>query len=375
MLWVRAEERPSEHRTPIVPADAAKLVGHGLHVVVEDAPQRIYPATAYAAAGCEIVPSGQWRYAPRDAYVVGLKELPDDGTPLIHSHVYFGHCYKGQPGADALLRRFTAGGGELLDLEYLIDAGGRRLAAFGYWAGYAGAALGVLQAHGLLASPLVPMSKQGIDAHLAQVGTHSEAQIVTQIRTLVIGALGRCGTGARDALAQAGQVVTAWDLAETRDLDRSVVIGHDLLVNAVLTTGPAPPFVTAADVRDRRRRLATIADVTCDVGSPHHTIPIYDATTTWKEPVRRVAGEPAPLDVIAIDNLPSLLPREASDAFSADLAPHLRMLDGPDPGAGRSDVPWAACRQRFRQAASQAPSQTRTEPVSHATKAGNEPTR
>ena len=34
---------------------------------------------------------------------------------------------------------FRAGGGALYDLEYLTDDTGRRLAAFGYWAGYAGA--------------------------------------------------------------------------------------------------------------------------------------------------------------------------------------------------------------------------------------------
>ena len=38
------------------------------------------------------------------------------------------------------------GGGALLDLEYLTDDHGRRLAAFGYWAGYVGAALAVLHA-------------------------------------------------------------------------------------------------------------------------------------------------------------------------------------------------------------------------------------
>jgi saccharopine dehydrogenase (NAD+, L-lysine-forming) len=46
------------------------------------------------------------------------------------------------------------------------------------------------------------------------------------------------------------------------------------------------------------------------------------------------------LDVIAIDNLPSLLPRESSDAFSADLLPHLLTLDAPDSA-------WSSCRQRF----------------------------
>ncbi len=39
------------------------------------------------------------------------------------------------------LRSFARGGGTLLDLEFLQDEKGRRLAAFGYHAGFAGAAL------------------------------------------------------------------------------------------------------------------------------------------------------------------------------------------------------------------------------------------
>ena len=54
----------------------------------------------------------------------------------------FGHAYKGQPDGQKLLSRFAAGGGILYDLEYLTDETGRRVAAFGYWAGFAGAAFG-----------------------------------------------------------------------------------------------------------------------------------------------------------------------------------------------------------------------------------------
>ena len=43
-----------------------------------------------------------------------------------------------------LLDRFQACGGALYDLEYLVGADGRRVAAFGYWAGYAGATVSLL---------------------------------------------------------------------------------------------------------------------------------------------------------------------------------------------------------------------------------------
>jgi saccharopine dehydrogenase (NAD+, L-lysine-forming) len=78
--------------------------------------------------------------AAKDAYIIGLKELPeDDDTPLTHTHIFFAHCYKYQAGWRELLARFAAGGGRVLDLEFLTNAAGRRVAAFGRSAGFVGA--------------------------------------------------------------------------------------------------------------------------------------------------------------------------------------------------------------------------------------------
>jgi saccharopine dehydrogenase (NAD+, L-lysine-forming) len=73
--------------------------------------------------------------------------------------------------------------------------------------------------------------------------------------------------------------------------------------------------------------------------------------TTWQVPVRRLhGGTPehgtAPLEVIAIDNLPSLLPREASEGFSADLTPHLLGLAEEGGPSG----PWRAAGRAFDRA-------------------------
>ncbi|HJQ02681.1 MAG TPA: hypothetical protein VJ851_13860 [Jatrophihabitans sp.] len=159
-------------------------------------------------------------------------------------------------------------------------------------------------------------------------------------RVLVIGALGRSGRGACDALALAGARVTEWDVEQTRQLDRDALLAHELLVNTVLVTRPVPPFVTAADADDPARALRVICDVTCDVGSPYNLLPIYDELTSWQQPTRRLRDGDVPLDIIAIDNLPALLPLEASVSFSAELAPRLRELAGPS-------APWQRCRQRF----------------------------
>ncbi|MEV4846346.1 saccharopine dehydrogenase [Micromonospora matsumotoense] len=338
-LWVRHETRSTERRTPVTPDDARRLVGAGLDVTIEESPQRTFPLREYLDAGCTGAPAGSWPDAPPDTVVVGLKELPDQPAVLTHRHVYFGHAYKGQRGAPELLRRFSAGSGALLDLEYLVDDDGRRLAAFGYWAGYLGAALGVLHLAGELDVPLAPLRRSDLDERLRRSTKTGEPP-----RALVIGALGRCGRGARSALAVAGITPTCWDMAETANLDRATLLDHDLLVNTVLSTGPVEPFLTVADIDRPDRRLALVVDVTCDVGSPYNTLPIYDRTSTWDHPAIRLRTAEPVLDVIAVDNLPSLLPHEASVAFSADLLPHLLSLADP------TAATWRRCERVYREA-------------------------
>jgi hypothetical protein len=335
---MRHEGRETERRAPIVPADAARLVAHGIALTVEESPQRAFQIADYAHAGCAIAPTGSWVHAPADEYVVGLKELPELPPTLRHRHVYFGHAYKGQRGARALLGRFAAGGGVLLDLEYLVGEDNRRLAAFGYWAGYVGAALAILHHGGHLARPLCPTSKAELDGLLRRCAGADAP------RVLVIGALGRSGRGACDAARVAGVRPTRWDLDETRRLDLPALLDHDILVNTVLVTEPAPPLLTTAALRAGPRRLGVVADVTCDVASACNVLPIYDRTTSWAEPTLRLDGVGQALDVIAIDNLPSLLPTEASVAFSADLTPHLLSLGTSAPTWRRcADVYLAAC--------------------------------
>ena len=202
-LWLRAETRASERRAPLVPEDAARLVERGFEVTVEDSAQRVFPLADYAAAGCRTAPEGTWCETDDDQYVLGLKELPEEPGELRHRHIFFGHCFKGQSGAQRLLARFRAGGGALLDLEYLTDERGRRLAAFGYWAGYVGAALAVLHRRGVLTAPLRDTDRAALDGLL-----RASAQAAAPTSALVIGALGRCGRGARDALATAGTTPT-----------------------------------------------------------------------------------------------------------------------------------------------------------------------
>jgi len=189
-LWVRAEQRPHEERVGLTPEGAAALVAAGITVSVEESHNRAIPIDGYLRAGCQIVAENSWPFAPKDAIIFGLKELPEDGTPLTHRHIMFGHAFKGQPAGKVLLQRFKAGGGVLYDLEYLVNEQGRRVAAFGYWAGYAGAAVSLKcwaaqQRDGIAGPVAVYAGKAELLANLAQ-----ELAGLSRPNALIIGFVG-----------------------------------------------------------------------------------------------------------------------------------------------------------------------------------------
>ncbi|KAI5289008.1 Saccharopine dehydrogenase [Ascosphaera aggregata] len=235
-LHLRAEEKIMEHRSALTPKTTRKLVDAGYTVNVERSSlepcrKRIFPDSEFEAAGATLVPEGSWVNAPKDHIIVGLKELDETKDfPLRHAHVTFAHCYKNQGGWEKALGRWGRGGGLLYDLEFLQDDKGRRVAAFGYHAGFAGAALALKNWAWQLENP--GKALPGVDAYTGGKGYYgSETEMIEQIqadvergakiaghkpRILVIGALGRCGRGAVDACTRSGvKEVLRWDMAET----------------------------------------------------------------------------------------------------------------------------------------------------------------
>jgi len=342
-LWVRAEQRPNEERVGLTPEGAAALIAAGIRVTVETSSVRAIPIDGYLAAGCEIASENLWPDAPSDAIIFGLKELPDDGTPLRHRHIMFGHAYKGQPAGRVLLQRFKAGGGTLYDLEYLVDETGRRVAAFGYWAGYAGAAVALkcwaAQQRGAIAGPVAKYA--GKTALLADLLT--ELPETLRPRAIIIGALGRVGTGAADLCTALGVDVTKWDMAETASGGPfPQVLQHEIFLNCILARPGCPVFVPASAIDDPARKLTVIGDIACDPTSDFSPIKVYDRATDWAEPALRVATDPV-LDVTAIDNLPSLLPVESSQDYATQLLPTLTALTMIEAGVwGRAKAEYLA---------------------------------
>ncbi|KAK4516481.1 pre-mRNA-splicing factor rse1 [Mucor velutinosus] len=340
-LWLRAETKPMEHRAALTPATAKILLDAGFKITVERSEQRIFDDEEYVKVGCPLVEKLSWKTdAPADAYIVGLKELPEnDDSPLHHTHIFFAHCFKNQGGWKELLHRFDAGNGTILDLEFLNDSNGRRVAAFGYMAGFAGSAVaidvwchqktGATEKYGALTpypneDALISYTKDRLTAAVALNNNEYP-------KVMVMGALGRCGTGACDFARKAGipeENIIKWDINETKKGGPfPEIVQSDIFVNCIYLNQKIPPFITQELIDGDDRKLSIISDVSCDTTNPNNPIPVYSINTTFDKPTVPVeSSNPYPLEVCSIDHLPTLLPRESSDMFSHDLLPTMLAL-------------------------------------------------
>ena len=337
-LWLRAEHKPLEARVAVTPVIAKQLVSAGFPVVIEESSQRAFDIQDYIDAGCSVAAEHSWRHSAANNIIIGLKELPDDFGALTQTHIHFAHVYKYQQGWQSTLNAFHRDGGRLYDLEYLVDEDGRRVAAFGYWAGFVGAALSILawcaQRNNTQLGTVEPWHSQ-----IALVDTVKSAlnSIGSNPSILVIGALGRSGRGAIALCESYGLSVTSWDQQETAaggPFDQ--ILQHHILINCVFLNSPVGAFTTLSHMQNPTRSLSVIGDVSCDPYSELNPLPVYTQCTTMLAPTERVIEStdttPLPVDVMSIDHLPSLLPVESSQEFSNALAPHLLQLDSLNTG-------------------------------------------
>ncbi|TNF30297.1 MAG: saccharopine dehydrogenase [Deltaproteobacteria bacterium] len=333
-LWLRHETKPFEERTALTPLGVKAILDAGHDVVVEESPTRIYPINEYKEVGAIIAPMNSWiTQAPESAIIIGLKELENNSFPLIHRHIHFAHCYKGQVGSKETLTRFARGGGLLYDLEYLVDENKRRIAAFGVWAGYTGAALGVaMWAASQLNESLndeAPLTPYENSVTMAEEMSRRLDKVGRKPSVLIIGANGRCGIGAQKLLESLDINATLWGSKDTKGRGAiKEILEFDLLINTALMKDKVTPWLTDEIIDEEERNLTAISDISCDPTGPCNPLPIYSEGTTMDKPVS-ILREDELLEITAIDHLPSLLPRESSDDFCQQLLPHLiSFLDG-----------------------------------------------
>jgi len=110
------------------------------------------------------------------------------------------------------------------------------------------------------------------------------------------------------------------------------------LVNTIYWDPKAPIFFTKADMREANFKVKTIADITCDIdGSIPSTIrassianPFYGFNPFSETETKPFI--PESIDVMAVDNLPCELPRDASREFSYNLLQYVmdKLIRNPE---------------------------------------------
>ena len=303
MIYMRKEL--VDRRAPLVPADIPRLE----RVYVQRCKRRAYSDEEYEQAGA-ILTDLPW-YDPlfQNCLIVGIKELDHLEKLDRHTHLYFSHSFKGQKGSRILLDAFSTSKSLLYDFEYFVNK--ERYIAFGYWAGIVG---GIL----------------GLQHRLQDLGDlHSFKPEVGAIEGLQIAILGkgRCAKGVMKILNDRKMPYTVLG-KEKGDLTR-----YDIVYNCIGLAEDCDEVWF--DERTELRKRVILVDISCDSAKKNNPIRLYDAPTTWDRPFLRRGL----VDIIAIDNLPSLLPKESSSSFSS-LCTEL-LLD-------RTSLLWERCGEAFQ---------------------------
>jgi saccharopine dehydrogenase (NAD+, L-lysine-forming) len=297
-IFIRAETYPNEFRTPLTPHDVRTLLEEGHSVIVQSSDTRCFTDEEYMEDGA-IISYKPWYQQDPDALIIGLKELDHLEKLAGHVHVYFSHALKGQEGGSKILEAFHNSNSTLYDLEDFAQ-NGNRLITFGYYAGVVGAFLGV-KAFGSELGPLRPTSL-------------TELSVCEPITASIgIAGAGRTSKGVQRILDSLGLSYTVLKRGDHIDPTR-----FDIFFNCICLS---PDYKEKWSLDSAKPLL--IVDISCDASKPNSPLP--PIRTTWSEPVYRSGN----LSVIAIDNLPSLIPREASMDFSSCMADLIDFYGGP----------------------------------------------
>lgn len=350
---VREGKVPPDARAPLTPEQVASLRERGLDVVVQPSAGRTFTDEEYARLGVPVVEDIRDR-----ELLLGIKEVPIDQLIPDKTYCFFAHVAKEQPHNQKLMHALLAKGITLIDYEYLTGPKGKRLIAFGYWAGMVGAHNAVWAYARRTGAFELPRLNSLYD-YAAAKAVYATLEL-PPLRVVVTGT-GRVGKGAarvledlgfdkvspRDFLNGEGRTVFTQlhvcDYARHPDgkpFDKHHFYAHgeaylsafapyagvaDIFINGIFWDGKAPAFFTAEEMNGPDFNIQVIGDITCDI-APAASVPstLYASTIAEPvfgyDPVTALATEPygeGVVDVMSIDNLPSELPRDASAAFGA----------------------------------------------------------
>lgn len=354
---IKERKTPPDRRVVLTPTACKTLLNNHLEaeVIVESSDIRAFSDTEYEAQGLEVKSD-----ISQANVMIGVKEVPIAALIPNKSYFFFSHTIKKQPYNRKLLQAVLAKNITLYDHETLVDTNKNRLIGFGYYAGVVGAYNGIRTLGKKFNCFELPKAtdlkgRSELDAALKI--------IKLPLLKIVLTGTGRVGQGAKEVLdtMQIKQVSVTAFLTESFDgpvyvqldvldyvdrKDGSQASKVDFFANAsaykstfsrftevadVFIAGhfygkDAPYFFSRAEAKAPNFELKVVADISCDIDGPvactirPSTIenPMYgydpqsESETDFKNP--------AAIAVMAVDNLPCELPRDASEGFGATFA-------------------------------------------------------
>jgi saccharopine dehydrogenase (NAD+, L-lysine-forming) len=334
LIYLRSELNSNEYRCPITPQDVNKLITAGFTIYVELSNNRIFDNVEYIKAGAIITTEPWYTEKFKFGLIIGLKDIPKIEKLSNHTHIYFSHTFKNQKNSELILKEFKSSNSILYDFEYLLDDNNKRLIAFGYYAGFVGCCLGLMQYYtkrktNTNIKDLKPfVSKTEL---INQVTICKNFAPLAKIKIAVIGPNGRCGKGVIDVLDILKiNYITLNKEEEKRKLEDFDIIYNCIVLNKSLNE-------VWLDKNTNFNKQITIVDISCDYNSVNNPIKLYNEATTWNEPV---FSHNKYVDIIGINNLPSLLPKDSSEEFSEIL---LKLL------LNFNDKTWDKCKNIFEE--------------------------
>ena len=362
---VREGKIPVDERVPLTPDHAAYLTSHypDAEVMVQKSEIRCFHDEDYRSANIPVMDD-----VSGADLLLGVKEVPIDKLIEGKTYIFFSHTIKKQAYNRELLIAILEKNITLIDYELLTNNQGRRIVAFGRYAGIVGAYNGILT-FGIRYN-LFKIRRAHDCFDLEDLKTEYAKVKLPPVKIVITGG-GRVARGAQEVMHGMGikEVTTEDFISRTYDhpvytqLHSSDYNKHkeakqfsdevfhtyphefegdflkyahqaDILIAGAYWDPAAPVLFKREHILDKAFKLKVIADITCDIeGSIPSTLqpctiddPVYDY-----DPIEGLVDTPYTnennITVMAVDNLPCELPRDASKDFGKELVenvlPHL----------------------------------------------------
>jgi saccharopine dehydrogenase (NAD+, L-lysine-forming) len=324
-IYIRDEYIDNEYRTPLVPNDIKRLIDNNFIIYIELSNKRIYTDNDYLKIDNRIIITNIKWYENefKDALIIGLKDFNKDEYSKLnnHKHLYFSHSFKNQIDSNFILSSFKKSNSYIYDFEYFLDKYNKRLISFGFFAGIVGGFLGLYQ---YINKKLYNKNIQNLTSYknysdmVSIIKEYTNLyDIINNINICIIGHNGNSGKGVIDILSKLNIKYTIIN----RNFNKESLTNYDIFYNCILLN---EQNILLYDEYSNFTKYITIVDISCDYSKKNNPIKLYNKQTTWENPVYEYNNI---VDIIAINNLPSLLPKDSSDYFSSKLVDILLNYD------------------------------------------------